>query len=116
MGRIATTILPADTSSVPEPGMGVPGPVGGQFGQQWDEQQYAPIQSAYQYGNPDALPQVKGPYKCLLKWLHGFWPLAVLSCSCLSVLPFYSTPPSTLHPLLLYTPCLKKRLQSAFEQ
>ena len=66
MGRIATTILPADTSSVPEPGMGVPGPVGGQFGQQWDEQQYAPLQSAYQYGNPDTLPQVKGPYKCLL--------------------------------------------------
>ena len=61
MGRIATTALPADTSSVPEPGMGVPGPVGGQFGQQWDEQQYAPLQSAYQYGNPNDLPQVKGP-------------------------------------------------------
>ncbi len=58
MGRIATTVLPADTSSAPEAGVGVTGPMGGQFGQQWDEQQYAPLQPAYQYGNPDDLPQV----------------------------------------------------------
>ena len=32
--------------------------MGGQFGQQWDEQQFAPMQPAYNYGNPDALPQV----------------------------------------------------------
>jgi len=58
MGRIPTTVLPAETSPAPEAGGGVPGPMGGQFGQQWDEQQFAPPQPAYQYGSPDALPQV----------------------------------------------------------
>lgn len=58
MGRIPTTVLPAETSPTPEAGGGVPGPMGGQFGQQWDEQQFAPPQPAYQYGSPDALPQV----------------------------------------------------------
>ena len=58
MGRIPTTVLPAETSPAPEAGGGVPGPMGGQFGQQWDEQQFAPPQPAYQYDSPDALPQV----------------------------------------------------------
>jgi len=58
MGRIPTTVLPAETSPAPEAVGGVPGPMGGQFGQQWDEQQFAPPQPAYQYGSPDALPQV----------------------------------------------------------
>ncbi|DBA99100.1 TPA: hypothetical protein ACH3X1_014234 [Trebouxia sp. C0004] len=57
MGRIPTTVLPAEPSPAPEAGGGVPGPIGGQFGQQWDEQQFAPPQPAYQYGSPDALPQ-----------------------------------------------------------
>ena len=73
MGRIPTTVLPAETSPTPEAGGGVPGPMGGQFGQQWDEQQFAPPQPAYQYGSPDALPQVLFPFTfpLLCLSLHG---------------------------------------------
>lgn len=65
LGRIQTTkepkLQPMYASEDSQGyGYGVPGPAGGQFGQQWDEQQYPPMQPAYNYGNPDDLPQV--PY------------------------------------------------------
>ena len=77
MGRVATTILPAETSTVRE-GVsmgGVTGPLGGQFGQQWDEQQYGSIPAAYQYGNPDILPEVSIASESVCIWcctLAGF--------------------------------------------
>ena len=62
LGRIETTKEPKlqPYASEDSQGLGVPGPAGGQFGQQWDEQQYPPMQPAYNYGDPDDLSQV--PY------------------------------------------------------
>ncbi|KAL3156643.1 hypothetical protein ABBQ38_000926 [Trebouxia sp. C0009 RCD-2024] len=59
LGRIETTVEPKLQTHDPEDnqGLGVTGPMGGQFGQQWDEQQYPPMQPAYNYGNPDVLSQ-----------------------------------------------------------
>ena len=60
LGRITTTKVPKQQSNTPEgnQGVGQSEPMGGQFGQQWDEQQFAPMQPAYNYGNPDVLSQV----------------------------------------------------------
>ena len=59
LGRIETTVVPREQNSSAEAiEPGVAGPMGGQFGQQWDEQQYTPMQPAFDYGNPDVLPQV----------------------------------------------------------
>ena len=66
LGRIATTKEPKLQPYISEDsqGYGVPGPAGGQFGQQWDEQQYPPMQPAYNYGNPDDLTQVAYLHPC----------------------------------------------------
>ena len=73
-------LLPDDEDAMPEAGAGWGGPVGGQFGQQWDEQQFGALQPAYQYGNPDVLPQVTSPHMfCFSNGIHA----SVQHCMCI---------------------------------
>ena len=58
-GRIETLDLPVEETAESTPWDQLTPPQGGQFGQQWDEQQYGSAQPAYQYGS-DAYAQVRG--------------------------------------------------------
>ena len=92
LGRIETTKEPKLQKYVPEDsqGYGVPGPAGGQFGQQWDEQQYPPMQPAYNYGNPDDIPQV-------LYQIHAFVSLQVTASCCSPTSGFLASRCCSLH-------------------